>query len=99
MTFERVSMRGAGWRKVRDVAFAVCTLWLVIQNAMLLVYGLTRRPAPGWAAMVTLARDAVGVLAPLWMVACAAVLGWAFMTWLARGVRAEEWEEGHGRAR
>ena len=103
MMAERSNPGRSGWRRAREAAFAACTAWLVVQNGMLLAYGLTRWPEPGWATLVTLGRDVLGVLAPMWAIACAAVLGWAFTMWLARGAQPDagvgEWERGHGRAR
>lgn len=96
----RPARRGLGiaWQ----TAFALCTLWLVIQNCLLLaLVPWTRLPAATKMAAVTL-KTAVLVLGPLWVLGSAAILGWALMNWLAREPRraAEtEWEVNHGRAR
>lgn len=92
-----------GLRRAREVAFALCTLWLVIQNCLLLAFvPWTRLPEATRMASIVL-KTAVLVLGPLWILGSAAILGWAFMTWLARDSRdasAEiEWEMDHGRAR
>lgn len=89
-------------RRARETAFALCTLWLVIQNLVLLAFVPWKR-LPEMATMIAaVLKTAVLVLGPLWIVGSAAVLGWAFMASLARDPRAaaadSEWETGHGRA-
>lgn len=92
-----------GLRRAREVAFALCTLWLVIQNCVLLAFvPWTRLPEAG-RMLTTVLKTAVLVLGPLWILGSAALLAWAFVTWLARDARGasaeREWEMHHERAR
>lgn len=92
-----------GLRRAREVAFALCTLWLVIQNCVLLAFvPWTRLPEATRMLTVTM-KTAVLVLGPLWVLGSAALLGWALMTWLARDGRGasagNDWEMDHGSAR
>lgn len=89
-------------RRARETALALCTLWLVIQNCVLLAFVPWKRLPEAGSVLTALVKAAVLVLGPLWVLGSAAVLGWAFMTWMARDARAEaaaEWEMDHGRAR
>ena len=83
--------------------FATCTLWLLVQNALLTMWAISHHTLPGWAAVAVLVRAAVTWIAPLWAIACAALLGWAFAASLLGGWRQGDWDgqEGghHGRAR
>ena len=92
-----------GLRRAREVIFAMCTLWLVIQNLVLLAFVPWTRMPEATTMLAAVLKTAVLVLGPLWVIGSAAVLGWAFMTSLARdnrGVAAEvHWESDHGRAR
>lgn len=92
-----------GLRRAREVAFALCTLWLVIQNCVLLAFVPWTRLPEGGRMLSTVLKTAVLVLGPLWILGSAALLGWAFVTWLARDARGasaeREWEMHHGRAR
>lgn len=91
-----------GLRIACQTAFALCTLWLVIENCLLLAFvPWTRLPEATKMAAVVL-KTAVLVLGPLWIAGSAAILGWALMTWLAREPRdaaGTEWEIDHGSAR
>ena len=92
-----------GLRRAREVAFALCTLWLVMQNIVLLVFVPWNRLPETGAILTALVKTAVLVLGPMWILGSAALLGWAFMAWLTREPRATaaeiEWEMDHGRAR
>ena len=87
--------------RVRETIFALCTVWLLIQNCVLLAFlpwkRLPEMSSMAWAVF----KAAALVLGPLWVLGSAAVLGWAFTTWLARDAAAgdPEWETHHGRAR
>ena len=90
-------------RRARETAFALCTLWLVIQNCVLLAFVPWKHLPDAASVFTALVKAAVLVVGPLWILGSAALLGWTFMTWLARdarGTAAEaEWEIDHGRAR
>jgi hypothetical protein len=90
-------------RRAREVAFALCTVWLVIQNCVLLAFVPWTQLPKVTTMLAALLKAAVLVLGPMWVIGSAAVLGWAFMTSLARdgnGAAAEQnWEMDHGRAR
>ena len=92
-----------GLRRARETAFALCTLWLVIQNCVLLAFVPWTRLPEATTLLAAVLKTAVLVLGPLWILGSAAVLGWAFMTSLARDPRVAspetEWEMDHGRAR
>ena len=92
-----------GLRRAREAAFALCTLWLVIQNCVLAALIPWKRLPEMAAAITTVLKTAVLVFGPLWILGSAAILGWAFMTALARepgGIANErDWEIDHGRAR
>lgn len=92
-----------GTRRALEVAFALCTLWLVVQNAVLLAFVPWQRLPETGAILTAVIKTAVLVLGPMWILGSAALLGWVFMTWLTReprGTAAEtEWEMDHGRAR
>lgn len=92
-----------GLRRAREAALALCTLWLVIQNLVLLAFVPWTRMPEATTMLTAVLKTAVLVLGPLWVIGSAAVLGWAFMTSLARddrGVAGEvQWESDHGRAR
>jgi hypothetical protein len=92
-----------GLRRARELVFALCTLWLVIQNLVLLAFVPWTRLPEATTMLTAVLKTAVLVLGPLWVLGSAAVLGWAFMTSLARdsrGVATEvHWESDHGRAR
>lgn len=97
------SIRRPGLRHAREAAFALCTLWLVIQNCVLLAFVPWKRLPEAATVIAAVLKTAVLVLGPLWILGSAAVLGWAFMTALARDPRGAspdvEWEIHHGRAR
>lgn len=92
-----------GLRRVLEVTFALCTLWLVIQNCVLLAFVPWTRLPEATTMLAAVLKAAVLVLGPLWILGSAAVLGWAYMTWLARDTRDAgadtQWEMDHGRAR
>ncbi|MCC6349594.1 MAG: hypothetical protein IT347_08385 [Candidatus Eisenbacteria bacterium] len=90
-----------GLNRAWQTALALCTFWLVIQNCLLLAFvPWTRLPEATRMATVAL-KTAVLVLGPLWILGSAAILGWAFVTWLARdrGAGDTDWEIDHGNAR
>lgn len=71
-----------GWRRWREAAFATCTVWLVLQNMVLLALVAWGRPAQALAAGGEIARTAAvwgGVLLTLGM---ATAGGLALAAWL-----------------
>jgi hypothetical protein len=95
--------RRAGLRRAREAAFALCTLWLVLQNCVLLAFLPWKRVPEAATMIAAVLKTAALVLGPMWILGSAAVLGWAFMTSLARdphvAAHETEWETNHGRAR
>ncbi|MFN8587135.1 MAG: hypothetical protein U0704_04970 [Candidatus Eisenbacteria bacterium] len=94
--------RESPWRRVREWTFALCTLWLVVQNTLLLVMLLTHRSDAVGRALAALPH-AFALVTPLWMIPCAGMCGLVLATALARGAapshEAGRWEVEHGRAR
>jgi len=74
--------RRNGWRRWRDVTFAGCTVWLVLQNVVILTLIAWGRPTQVLAAGTHIAQAAIAVGAQLAVLALAAVLGLALAAWL-----------------
>lgn len=70
------------WRRWRVAVFATCTVWLVIQNALLVAVFLMGGPRPALAAGGAVARAAVQAAAPFVILSLASVLGLALTAWL-----------------
>jgi len=96
-------MRREAARRAREIALALCAVWLVIQNSLLLVFLLRGRVPALVSALWALAGAALHLIGPLWVIGAASLVGWALSTSLARGnagIRsAEEMEMEHERAR
>lgn len=94
--------RESPWRRVREGTFALCTLWLVVQNTLLLVMLLTHRRDAVGGALAALPH-AFALVTPLWMIPFAGLCGVVLATALARGAasshEARRWEVEHGRTR
>ncbi len=94
--------RESPWRRVRECGFALCTAWLVVQNALLIGLFVTHRDDAVATALTTLPKVAAA-LAPLWVIPFAALCGLAIVTTLARDAAsssgAGRWETEHGRTR
>jgi hypothetical protein len=90
-------------RRAREAAFALCTLWLVLQNLVLMALLPWSRLPELVTKNAAVLKTAVLVLGPVWILGSLAVLGWALMTSLVRATRGAEggggWERNHGRAR
>jgi hypothetical protein len=90
-------------RRAREAAFALCTLWLVLQNLVLLALLPWSRLPELVTKYAAVLKTAALVLGPVWILGSLVVLGWALMTSLARGPRGADggggWEKNHGRAR
>ncbi len=78
----RADARGKGWRRWREVVFATCTAWLVLQNVALLVLMACGNPASAWAAGAAVARTAITLGGQLCMVGVAVVIGLALAAYL-----------------
>jgi len=90
--------RSRSWRRVRDVTFALCTLWLFVQNTAWLALHAPWRRLPGWGAIETLVRAAWETMRPLLAVALAVLLGCLVALALARSAArgAAAQEQNHG---
>ncbi len=96
-----VTRRESPWRFVRECAFGLCTLWLVVQNAVLLTVLLRREPDALVTAFESL-QKALVLMMPLWLIPVAALAGLAIATTLTRSAGdrgADRWEMDHGRTR
>lgn len=76
--------RRTGWRRWREVTLATCTVWLVIQNVVLLALVLRANPGGALAAGATIARTAFAVGGELIVLVLAAALGLALAAWLVQ---------------
>lgn len=93
--------RESPWRRVRECAFGLCTVWLVVQNSLLLAVLLRREPDAITLAFDSLQKAFV-LITPLWLIPAAAIAGLALATTLTRGAvarGADRWEMEHGRTR
>ena len=79
MTAER---QERGWRRWRDVAFVVCTAWLVVQNLTLLTLVVRAGPRRALAAGTELAQTALQVGGQLVVLALATAMALALAAWL-----------------
>ena len=89
-----------GWRRWRDVAFVVCTAWLVVQNLALLTLVVWAGPRGALAAGVALAQTAFHIGGQLVVLGLATVMALALAAWLVHapgpqvrtsGEVADEW--------
>ncbi len=71
-----------GWRRWRDGAFAACTVWLVLQNAVVIALVASVGPENALAAGAAAARTAVAWSGHLLVVLLASILGLALAAWL-----------------
>ena len=71
-----------GWRAWRELLFATCTAWLVLQNVAILTLAAWSHPADAWAAGARVARTAFTLGAPLGVVSLAVLTGLALAAWL-----------------
>jgi len=78
-----------GWRRWREVVFATCALWLVLQNVALLTFVAWAHPGQALAAGRGLVRAAMGVGTPLVLLGLAAMTGFALAAWLVHAPRPE----------
>ena len=98
----RITRRESPWRRLREWALALCTLWLLVQNTLLLGIVFLRRPDSIALAFEMLQKTLV-MMTPLWVLLGAAWCGLALTNYLARGAAAassaDNWEMDHGRTR
>ena len=71
-----------GWRRWRDLAFVVCTAWLVVQNVALLSLVVWAGPRRALAAGTALAQTALEVGGQLVVLALATIMALALAAWL-----------------
>ncbi len=86
----------SGWRRWRELVFATCTAWLVLQNVALLALVAWGNPASALAASAAVAKSAITLSGQLAMLALAVALGLAFTAYLVHapsGVVGEERRE------
>jgi len=81
-----------GWRRWREVVFATCTVWLVLQNVVILALVAWGNPASALAAGAAVARAAVTASGQLILLALAATLGLALAAWLVHAPAEESFE-------
>ena len=92
---------GGTLRRWREAAFALCTVWLVVQNVLLLSFVAWGHPVSALAAGAAIAKTAQAVATRVWMLAAAGVLALALAAYLVRapdpGRETERAEVIHGR--
>ena len=74
--------RRLGWRRWREAVFAACTVWLVLQNVVILAVFAWGNPGNALAAGAELAGTALTMSGQLLLFMLAAVLGLALAAWL-----------------
>jgi hypothetical protein len=85
-------------RRTRELALALCTAWLVVQNSLVLALLLGSSFARMRGALA-IARALLTALAPVWVVAALALVGGVTAAMLAARSQRQEWEAEHGHAR
>ena len=87
------SRGGSTGRRIGLGVLGACTLWLVVQNTMLLVTMLWASQPPALVAASAVIKAGWHVLGTLWMIPVTVAVSCALLAWLitehARGVRAE----------
>jgi len=76
--------RRTGWRRWRDLVLATCTVWLVIQNALLLTLALWVNPSHALAAGAAIARTAFTIGGHLVVLVLAVIMALALAAWLVQ---------------
>src|SRR5262245_53892333 len=89
--------RSEALRRMREVAFALGTGWLFVQNAvlLLLLFGAQDAAARG---LVAVGRAVLTAIAPLWAIAVLVAIGGLAAATLASREAKREWEAEHGHA-
>ena len=62
-------------RRLRDLALAVCAVWLLVQNSLLAVWLSSQHLGPFFTVMKALVRVGIHFAADLWMLPAAGLLG------------------------
>ena len=79
--------RRTGWRRWRDLVLATCTVWLVIQNVLLLTLALWANPSRALAAGAAIARTAFTMGGHLVVLVLAVIMALALAAWLVQAPR------------
>jgi hypothetical protein len=87
--------RRTGWRRWRDLVLATCTVWLVIQNVLLLTLALWANPSGALAAGAAVARTAFTLGGFLIVLGLAAIMALALAAWLVQAP-VPDWTHAHG---
>ena len=79
-----------GWGRWRDVVFATCTAWLVVQNVALLALVAWGNPASALAAGAAVANTAITIGGQLMILMMAATMGLALAAYLVHAPATRE---------
>lgn len=71
-----------GWPRWRELIFATCTVWLVLQNVVLFTLIAWGKPESALAAGAALARTAASMSGQVIVLMLAVALGLALAAWL-----------------
>lgn len=77
------------WRRWREVIFATCTVWLVLQNVVLFSIVAWTKPTSALAAGAAMAKSAMTVSLPALVLLAAVLFGLALAAWLVQAPAAE----------
>jgi len=61
--------------RARNIALAICAVWLLLQNSLLVVWLSSQHLEPAFVVARALVKVGAHLLAQLWMVPAAAALG------------------------
>lgn len=79
-----------GWGRWREVVFATCTAWLVVQNVALLALMAWGNPASALAAGAAVARTAITLSGQLAILMMAVTMGLALAAYLVHAPASRE---------
>ena len=79
-----------GWGRWREVVFATCTAWLVVQNVALLALVAWGNPASALAAGAAVAKTAITMSGQLVILMMAATMGLALAAYLVHAPATRE---------
>lgn len=83
----------SGWGRWRELVFATCTAWLVLQNVALLALVAWGNPTSALAASAAVAKTAVAMSGPLLTIMVAVALGIALAAYLVHAPAAPTAEQ------